>query len=118
MTEPQEPSATPSTLADLEKLWRWRGVDWPSPDSVKCADELAAALRPSEGPETGRPPADEPPSQIFAAAKMERRVEEAIGDVLSRYSCAEIRDDVTAAVLAALPAGPETGDRERLRAPK
>ncbi len=47
---------------------------------------------------------------------MERRVEEAIGDVLSRYSCAEIRDDVTAAVLAALPAGPETGDRERLRA--
>ncbi len=135
MTEPQEPSATPSTLERLRDRWLDRAFRACAdvsgmPGAWKCglcprcgctpwahawrqaADELAA-LRPSEGPETGRPPAEE-------VDKQREQLWQAIYDAAADEGSILHDDTVTAianrvADLAALPAGPETGDRERLR---
>ncbi len=53
--EPQEPSATPSTLATIENDWRIlreRKWDWHDQHAIvrPFVDMLVAALRPSEGP--------------------------------------------------------------------
>ncbi len=93
----QEPSATPSTLERLVQKWRTKadevdgyhatmGTGWHA-----CADELEAALRPSEGPP------QEPTREWF------------------QKRCAWYQQELER-ITAALPAGPETGDRERLRA--
>ncbi len=156
MTDPQEPSATPSTLADLEKLILglvgqqamaddWWEPEWarlkaalrPSEGPPKTSTQLAVLALcgsvetlsavngagipieisrsvgttavvsgppPSEGPETGRPPAD---SAVLR--DLETRIFYAETSLKSLVDSARLWKS-----LAALPAGPETGDRERL----
>ncbi len=116
----QEPSATPSTLEiiverEIDEILH--ALDTKSFERVRAestAAILAALRRPSEGPETGRPPSDEVPSiellvksaytEGFNTAR-ETDGESAFESWL--HSAAKLD-------LAALPAGPETGDRERL----
>ncbi len=77
-----------------------------------CKTALAAIRRPSEGPETGRP-------SVVARLKSELEgIIELVGGLKPSYNSraweAGRRAENCLAMLAALPAGPETGDRERL----
>ena len=43
-----------NSIDELIKVWRWRGVDWPSPDFRQAADELAALHGSEAGPQEAR----------------------------------------------------------------
>ncbi len=184
--EPQEPSATPSTLERLLKFLQWErtlcgacgetykrcrvcqigtrggfstntGAQCGGHRDTACADDClaVAALRPSEGPPSTREPFSKlraemsPESQARAAAQTEQiltrrpsegpetgrppagvnwsTVRELLTDIYASHRDPNDHDsdwtqaqdvpcdwcEKAAVVLAALPAGPETGDRER-----
>ncbi len=122
---PQEPSATPSTLerliGDVRELRgeATQGVVLVGVSILVSLEAALAALRPSEGPETGRPPAierliDEMRTIAMVAGQCSV---EGPQDTKSAMAAAEAeRASRWADALAALPAGPETRRQQvRLR---